>query len=104
MTAKALLVKCTLTIAGLVAAGDALSAGPPSQFGVDAPELARLGIAGDMDRAVDYAGGARAIFDIALNSQRFLLTFKGGGHFRGRGHAEYSSGLLGTAPQHGQCK
>ncbi len=37
-------------------------------------------IAGDNDKTVDYATGARAIFDSATGAQRFLLTFKGGGH------------------------
>ena len=37
-------------------------------------------IAGDDDRTVDYRSGARAIFDMATNSHRYLLTFKGGGH------------------------
>jgi predicted dienelactone hydrolase len=37
-------------------------------------------IAGDSDRTVDYASGARAIFDAASGAQRYLLTFKGGGH------------------------
>jgi predicted dienelactone hydrolase len=37
-------------------------------------------IAGDNDRTVDYASGARAIFDAAGAAHRYLLTFKGGGH------------------------
>lgn len=37
-------------------------------------------IAGDDDRTVDYATGARAIFDQASGTHRYLLTFKGGGH------------------------
>jgi predicted dienelactone hydrolase len=37
-------------------------------------------IAGDVDRTVDYATGARAIFDAATGVDRYLLTFKGGGH------------------------
>ncbi len=37
-------------------------------------------IAGDDDRTVDYATGARAIFDRASAAQRYLLTFKGAGH------------------------
>jgi hypothetical protein len=37
-------------------------------------------IAGDSDRTVDYAAGARAIFDMATGSHRYLLTFKGCGH------------------------
>jgi hypothetical protein len=37
-------------------------------------------IAGDVDRTVDYTTGARAIFDSAARVDRYLLTFKGGGH------------------------
>jgi len=37
-------------------------------------------ISGDSDRTVDYATGARAMFDMASGSHRYLLTFKGGGH------------------------
>jgi predicted dienelactone hydrolase len=42
-------------------------------------------IAGDMDRTVDYATGARAMFEAASGAPRFLLTFKGGGHAIGLG-------------------
>jgi predicted dienelactone hydrolase len=37
-------------------------------------------IAGDRDGTIDYASGARAFFDLATRSNRFLLTYKGGGH------------------------
>jgi predicted dienelactone hydrolase len=37
-------------------------------------------ISGDADRTVDYSSGARAFFDQAVNSHRYLLTFKGAGH------------------------
>lgn len=37
-------------------------------------------IAGDNDHTVDYHSGARAFFDAAVNSHRYLLTFKGAGH------------------------
>jgi predicted dienelactone hydrolase len=37
-------------------------------------------IAGDHDRTVDYKTGARAIFDMASGTRRYLLTFKEGGH------------------------
>ena len=40
-------------------------------------------IAGDHDRRVSYATGARAIFDGAVNARRYLLTFKYGGHTLG---------------------
>jgi predicted dienelactone hydrolase len=51
--------------------------GPTGLLGIKAPLLL---IAGDADRTVNYASGARAFFDTALNAQRFLLTFKGAGH------------------------
>ncbi len=37
-------------------------------------------IAGDADRTVDYASGARAFFDAATGAQRYLLTYHHGGH------------------------
>ena len=37
-------------------------------------------IAGDNDRTVDYASGARAFLDAATGAERYLLTFKNGGH------------------------
>ena len=37
-------------------------------------------IAGNEDKTVQYATGARAIFDMASGAHRYLLTFKGGGH------------------------
>jgi len=37
-------------------------------------------IAGDADRTLDYATGARAIFNYATGASRYLLTFKGCGH------------------------
>jgi predicted dienelactone hydrolase len=37
-------------------------------------------ISGDSDRTVDYATGARAFFDGATGTQRYLLTFRNGGH------------------------
>jgi predicted dienelactone hydrolase len=44
-------------------------------------------IAGDRDFTVDYATGARAFFDQATNSNRYLLTYLGGGHRVGLGPA-----------------
>jgi predicted dienelactone hydrolase len=48
--------------------------------GVRAIAVPVLLIAGNEDRTVDYATGARAIFDMASGAHRYLLTFKGGGH------------------------
>jgi predicted dienelactone hydrolase len=47
-------------------------------------------IAGDHDRTVDYKTGARAIFDMASATHRYLLTFKEGGHSIGLGPAPAS--------------
>ena len=44
-------------------------------------------IAGDRDGTVDYKSGARAFFDQATGSNRYLLTFLGGGHRIGLGPA-----------------
>jgi predicted dienelactone hydrolase len=37
-------------------------------------------ISGDQDHTVDYKTGARAFFDQAVNSHRYLLTFRQAGH------------------------
>lgn len=37
-------------------------------------------VSGDRDWTVDYQTGARAFFDLATNSRRYLLTFRGAGH------------------------
>jgi len=44
-------------------------------------------IAGDHDRSVDYASGARAMFDAVVDAPRYLLTFEGGGHQIGKNPA-----------------
>jgi predicted dienelactone hydrolase len=44
-------------------------------------------VAGDHDLTVDYATGARAYFDQAINANRYLLTFLQGGHALGLGSA-----------------
>ena len=60
------------------AGGGALAAwGAEGVRAITAPLLL---IAGNEDRTVDYATGARAIFDMAVAAPRYLLTFKGGGH------------------------
>ena len=48
--------------------------------GIAALSAPLLLIAGDNDRTVDYATGARALFDAATGAHRYLLTFKNGGH------------------------
>lgn len=51
--------------------------GTDGLLGIETPLLL---IAGDSDRTVDYATGARAIFESARHARRYLLTFKGAGH------------------------
>jgi len=66
-------------------AGGSLAAwGSNGLEGITAPLLL---IAGDHDRTVDYASGARAFFDVATHSNRYLLTFHNGGHALGLGPA-----------------
>jgi predicted dienelactone hydrolase len=48
--------------------------------GVSAIAVPLLLIAGNNDHTVDYASGARAIFDQANGAHRYLLTYKEGGH------------------------
>ncbi len=60
------------------AGGGPLAAwGTEGLHSIDVPLLL---IAGDRDHTVDYASGARAFFDQAVNAPRYLLTFKGAGH------------------------
>jgi predicted dienelactone hydrolase len=78
----------SLAVAGLRAVVAISPAGGGSlaawgSAGVRAIEVPMLLIAGDDDRTVNYATGARAIFDMAAGSHRYLLTFKGGGHAMG---------------------
>ena len=55
--------------------------------GLAALTVPMLFIAGDRDHTVDYATGARAFFDQSVNSNRYLLTYLGGGHRIGLGPA-----------------
>ena len=51
--------------------------GPEGLRGITAPLLL---IQGDSDPVVDYKSGARAVFDGAVNVDRYLLTYKQAGH------------------------
>jgi predicted dienelactone hydrolase len=80
-----------LRIAGLKAvvalapAGGSLKAWGADGIGsITAPLLL---IAGDRDGTVDYASGARTFFHQATRSNRYLLTYLGGGHRIGLGPA-----------------
>jgi predicted dienelactone hydrolase len=55
--------------------------------GLAALTVPMLFIAGDRDHTVDYPSGARTFFDRAVNSNRYLLTYRGGGHRIGLGPA-----------------
>jgi predicted dienelactone hydrolase len=55
--------------------------------GLKAITVPMLLIAGNRDFTVDYRTGARAFFDQATNSNRYLLTYLGGGHRIGLGPA-----------------
>jgi predicted dienelactone hydrolase len=74
MTLKELSAVVAIAPAG----GGSLGAwGTEGLHGIRAPLLL---IAGDADRTVDYATGARAIYDNATGAERYLLTFKECGH------------------------
>ena len=82
---EALRVSGLRAVVALAPAGGSLAAwGADGLAAIDAPMLL---IAGDRDHTVDYASGARAFFDQAVNSNRYLLTFLGGGHRIGLGPA-----------------
>jgi len=76
---KAITVKSLKAVVAISpAGGGALAAwGKDGLKDIHAPLLL---IAGDQDRTVDYTTGARAIFDAATHSTRYLLTFKQAGH------------------------
>ena len=75
-------VKAVVAIAP--AGGDFGAFGADGLAGIKSPLLL---IAGDHDNTVDYTSGARAYFDLAVHSNRYLLTFLGGGHAIGFGPA-----------------
>jgi predicted dienelactone hydrolase len=57
--------------------------GAQAAWGSDGLQAVRsplLLIAGNKDRTVDYASGARAMFAAATHAERYLLTFREGGH------------------------
>jgi predicted dienelactone hydrolase len=76
---KAITVKALKAIVAISPAGGGTLAawGDEGLKDIRAPLLL---IAGNQDRTVDYTTGARAIFDAATHSFRYLLTFKQGGH------------------------
>ena len=72
-------------VVALAPAGGSLNAwGAEGLRSITAPLLL---IAGDRDGTVDYTSGARAIFDQATASNRYLLTYLGAGHRIGLGPA-----------------
>jgi len=82
---NALQVPGIRAVVALAPAGGSLGAwGADGLASITVPMLL---IAGDRDFTVDYATGARAFFDQATNSNRYLLTYLGGGHRIGLGPA-----------------
>ena len=81
----------TIHVKGLRAvvalAASATAWGPNGAAAIKAPLLL---IAGDHDHTIDYTTGTRAVFDKATGTQRFLLTYKFGGHNIGFGPAPES--------------
>ncbi len=72
-------------VVALAPAGGSLGAwGTDGLAAIDVPMLL---IAGDRDFTVDYKTGARTFFEQAVSSNRYLLTFLGGGHRIGLGPA-----------------
>jgi predicted dienelactone hydrolase len=76
---KAITVKALKAVVAISPAGGGTLAawGGEGLKDIHAPLLL---IAGNQDRTVDYTTGARAIFEAATHSSRYLLTFKQGGH------------------------
>jgi predicted dienelactone hydrolase len=65
-----------------VGGGGLAAWGPDGLRSITTPLLL---IAGDHDLTVNYATGARVLFDLATGAQRYLLTFQGAGHAIGLG-------------------
>lgn len=82
---RSLLVSGVKAVVAISPAGGALKSW--GQDGLRAITAPLLLIAGDRDHTVNYASGARAFFDLATRSNRYLLTYKGGGHRIGLGPA-----------------
>jgi predicted dienelactone hydrolase len=84
-SAEAMLAPNVRAIVALAPAGGALGAwGATGLAGIRVPLLL---ISGDRDATVPYESGAKAFFGQATNADRYLLTFRGGGHAIGLGHA-----------------
>jgi predicted dienelactone hydrolase len=80
---SSLVAPAVKAIVALAPGGSAFGAfGPEGMAAIKAPLLL---IAGDHDLTVDYTTGARAYFDQAIHSDRYLLTFLHGGHALGLG-------------------
>jgi predicted dienelactone hydrolase len=80
-----LIAPAVKAVVAFAPAGGAFGAfGADGLASIDSPLLL---IAGDRDNTVDYTSGARAFFAQAIHSNRYLLTFLGGGHALGLGPA-----------------
>jgi len=76
----ATLVKSLRAVVAISPAGGGASLAAWGSDGIGTMTAPLLLIAGDSDRTVDYASGARAFFDAATGVHRYLLTFKDAGH------------------------
>jgi hypothetical protein len=84
-SSKSLAVAGVKAVVGISPAGGSWKSwGTDGLRAITAPLLL---IAGNRDQTIDYASGARAFFDMATRSNRYLLTYKGGGHRIGLGPA-----------------
>ena len=84
-SSKALRVADVKAVVAISPFGGSMQAwGAEGLRGITSPLLL---IAGDRDGSVDYRSGARAYFDQATRSNRYLLTFLGAGHRIGLGSA-----------------
>ncbi|MDP9065049.1 MAG: dienelactone hydrolase [Pseudomonadota bacterium] len=83
---RSVVVKAVRAVVAISPAGGGTLAawGDLGMRGIKIPLLL---VAGDQDHTVDYATGARAFFDSALDAERYLLTFKNAGHSIGLGPA-----------------
>jgi predicted dienelactone hydrolase len=81
-SATEVLVKGLRAVVAISPAGGGLLAswGEAGMRMISAPLLL---IQGDKDRTVDYASGAHAMFAMTSGADRYLLTFKNGGHAMG---------------------
>lgn len=80
---SSLLVRSLRAVVAISPAGGGPTLGAWGSDGLQGISAPLLLIAGDVDRTVNYQSGARAFFDAATHSSRYLLTFHLAGHALG---------------------